>query len=192
MRAGVEYPAADLLAVRPTILTAVPRVLEVIHARVLGQVARQAAWRRALFQGAVAMGLKRIDGHRLNAAEIALDRLLDRVVRAKVRARFGGRLLGVMSGGARLEPDVGRFFLSLGVPVMEGYGQTEAGPVISADPPDAIRIETVGRALDGVEIRIADDGEILVRGDLVMAGYWGRPNDTSLLFRPMAVYRRYR
>ncbi|HEY6431993.1 MAG TPA: long-chain fatty acid--CoA ligase [Acetobacteraceae bacterium] len=180
---GVEHLAADLLAVRPTILTAVPRVLEVIHARVLGQVARQAVWRRALFQGAVAMGLKRIDGRRLNAAESVLDRLLDRVVRAKVRARFGGRLLGVMSGGARLEPDVGRFFLALGVPVMQGYGQTEAGPVISANPPDAIRIDTVGRALDGVEIRIAEDGEILVRGDLVMAGYWGRPNDTSTAIR---------
>ena len=180
---GVEHLAADLLAVRPTILTAVPRVLEVIHARVLGQVARQTAWRRALFQRAVAIGLKRIDGNRLNAVEMALDPLLDRVVRTKVRARFGGRLLGVMSGGARLEPDVGRFFLSLGVPVMQGYGQTEAGPVISANPPQAIRIDTVGRALDGVEIRIAEDGEILVRGDLVMAGYWGRPDDTAAAIR---------
>ncbi len=180
---GVEHLAADLLAVRPTILTAVPRVLEVIHARVLGQVARQAAWRRALFQRAVAIGLKRIDGHRLNVAERALDPLLDRMVRAKVRARFGGRLLGVMSGGARLEPDVGRFFLSLGVPVMQGYGQTEAGPVISANPPDAIRIDTVGRALESVEIRIAVDGEILVRGDLVMDGYWGRPDDTAATIR---------
>jgi long-chain acyl-CoA synthetase len=180
---GVEHLAADLLAVRPTILTAVPRVLEAIRGRVLGQIARQKAWRRALFQRALAIGSKRIDGHPLNAAERVLDPPLDRLVRAKVRARFGGRLLGVMSGGARLDPEVGRFFLSLGVPVMQGYGQTEAGPVISANPPDAIRIDTVGRALDGVELRIAEDGEILVRGDLVMDGYWGRPDDTAATIR---------
>ena len=96
-------------------------------------------------------------------------------MRAKVRARFGGRLKAAMSGGARLEPEVGRFFLALGLMIMQGYGQTEAGPVISANPPDAIRIDTVGRVLQGVELRLAEDGEILVRGDLVMDGYWGLP-----------------
>ena len=73
-----------------------------------------------------------------------LDPLLDRLVRAKVRARFGGRLVAACSGGARLEPEVGRFFLALGLKIMQGYGQTEAGPIISANPPDAIRIDTVG------------------------------------------------
>jgi long-chain acyl-CoA synthetase len=74
---------------------------------------------------------------------------------------------------------VGRFFLALGIPIMQGYGQTEAGPVISANPPEAIRIETVGPPLVGVDLRLAEDGEILVRGDLVMDGYWGRPEDTA-------------
>ena len=97
--------------------------------------------------------------------------------------RFGGRLTGVMSGGARLEPELGRFFLALGIRVLQGYGQTEAGPVISANPPQAIRIETVGPVLQGVDLRIAEDGEILVRGDLVMAGYWGRPEDTVAAIR---------
>ena len=83
-----------------------------------------------------------------------------------------------MSGGARLDPEVGRFFLALGLMLMQGYGQTEAGPVISANPPDAIRIDTVGRPLEGVDLRIADDGEILVRGELVMEGYWGQPDAT--------------
>jgi long-chain acyl-CoA synthetase len=108
-----------------------------------------------------------------------LDPLLDRLVRAKVRARFGGRLVAAMSGGARLEPEVGRFFQALGLRIMQGYGQTEAGPVISANPPDAIRIDTVGKPLVGVDLRLADDGEILVRGGLVMDGYWGRSADTA-------------
>jgi long-chain acyl-CoA synthetase len=176
---GVEHLAADLLAVRPTILTAVPRVLEVIRTRVLGQVARETPFRQRLFQMAIAIGLKRVDGERLTLADRVLDPVLDRLVRAKVRARFGGRLVAAMSGGARLEPEVGRFYQALGLTIMQGYGQTEAGPVISANPPDAIRIDTVGTPLKGVELKIAEDGEILVRGGLVMDGYWNRTKETE-------------
>ncbi len=177
---GVEHLAADMLTVRPTILTAVPRVLEVIRARVLTQVAREPQWRQRLFDRALQLGLKRVDHGRLGVGEQVLDWVLDVVVRTNVRSRFGGRLRAVMSGGARLEPEVGRFFLALGLKVMQGYGQTEAGPVISANPPDAICIDTVGRVLQGVDLRIAEDGEILVRGDLVMNGYWGLPDATAL------------
>ncbi len=176
---GVEHLAADMLTVRPTILTAVPRVLEVIRARVLGQVGREKPWRQRLFREAVRIGEKRVDGERLSLWEWVFDPLLDRLVRAKVRARFGGRLVAAMSGGARLEPVVGRFFLALGLKIMQGYGQTEAGPVITANPPDAIRIDTVGTVLTGIELRLAADGEILVRGDLVMDGYWNRPRETA-------------
>jgi long-chain acyl-CoA synthetase len=172
---GVERLAADLLEVRPTIMTVVPRVLEVIRGRILTQVARQPAGRARLFQRAMEIGLKRVDAKPLTLRERILDPLLDRLV----RARFGGRLVAACSGGARLDPEVGRFFLALGLKILQGYGQTEAGPIVSANPPDAIRIDTVGHALEGVELRIADDGEILVRGDLVMHGYWNRPNDTA-------------
>ncbi len=180
---GVEHLAADLLAVRPTIMTVVPRVLEVIRARILAQVPRQPAWQQRLFNQALAIGLRRIDRLPLSLRDRLLDSLLDRLVRAKVRARFGGRLVAAMSGGARLEPEVGRFFLALGLKIMQGYGQTEAGPVISANPPDAIRVDTVGRVLQGVELRLAEDGEILVRGDLVMDGYWLRPAETANAIR---------
>ena len=180
---GVEHLASDLLTVRPTILTAVPRVLEVIRARVLGQIAREPAWKRALFQSALTVGLKTADGLHLRPWERVADPMLDRLVRAKIRARFGGRLKGIVSGAARLEPEVGRFFLAMGLRLIQGYGQTEAGPVISANPPDAIRVETVGKPLEGVDLRIADDGEILVRGGLVMLGYWNRPDDTASAIR---------
>ena len=176
---GVEHLAADLLTVRPTILTTVPRVLDVIRSRVLTQLARQPAWKRRLFDQALQSGLKQIDGTTHSIMDRLLDPLLDRLVRAKVRARFGGRLKAAMSGGARLDPEVGRFFLALGLKIMQGYGQTEAGPVISANPPDGIRIDTVGRVLKGVDLRLADDGEIQVHGDLVMDGYWGLPQATA-------------
>jgi long-chain acyl-CoA synthetase len=180
---GVEHLGADMAIARPTIMTVVPRVLEVIRARVLIQVARAPAWRRWLFERALAVGLKRLDGENLSPLDRLLDPLLDRLVRGKVRARFGGRLKALVSGGARLEPEVGRFFLALGVRVLQGYGQTEAGPVVAANPPFAIRIDTVGPPLLGVEARIAEDGEILLRGDLVMAGYWGQPAATAEAIR---------
>ena len=180
---GLEHLASDMVAIRPTVMTVVPRVLDVIRGRVQTQLARGPAWRQQLFHRALAIGLKRVNRQKLSLLDHAMDPILDRLVRQKVRDRFGGRLKGVMSGGARLEPELGRFFLALGIRVLQGYGQTEAGPVISANPPQAIRIETVGPVLQGVDLRIAEDGEILVRGDLVMAGYWGRPEDTVAAIR---------
>jgi long-chain acyl-CoA synthetase len=180
---GVEHLAADMLAVRPTIMTIVPRVLEVIRSRVLAQVSREAPWRQALFRRAIEIGRKRMEGERLALTERLLDPLLERLVRRRVRARFGGRLRAAMSGGARLEPEVWRFFLGLGIELMQGYGQTEAGPVISANTTGATRVGTVGRPLEGVELRLAPDGEICVRGGLVMDGYWGRPEETAAVIR---------
>jgi long-chain acyl-CoA synthetase len=161
----------------------VPRVLEVIRARIMAGVAKASGAKRFLFEQAVALGLKRLDGVKLGPHEWLLDRLLDKLVRAKVAERFGGRVRLAISGGARLDPEIGRFYLALGLRMVQGYGQTEAGPVISANLPLAIRIETVGPPLDGVELRIAEDGEICVRGDLVMAGYWGRPEETAAAVR---------
>jgi long-chain acyl-CoA synthetase len=180
---GVEHLAADMLAVQPTIMTMVPRVLEVIRARILTQVGREKPWRQALFRRAMDIGLRRVRGDHLSVVERLLDPVLERVVRRRVRARFGGRFRAAMSGGARLEPEVGWFFLALGIQLMQGYGQTEAGPVIAATPPGAGRIDTVGYPLQGVELCIAPDSEILVRGDLVMDGYWGRPEETAAVIR---------
>ena len=180
---GVETLAADMAHIRPTIMTMVPRVLEVIRARVLQQMAREPGWKRWLFNTAIKVGVKRADGIRRAAWEVLLDPLLERLVRRKLRARFGGRLRVTISGGARLEPEIGRFYQGLGMLVIQGYGQTEAGPVISANIPTKVRIDTVGPPLQGVDLRIASDGEILVRGALVMDGYWGRPDETAAVIR---------
>jgi long-chain acyl-CoA synthetase len=176
---GADTLAANLLEARPTIMTAVPRLYETMHQRIRLGIQREQGIKRRLFEQAVAIGRKRLLGQSLTLAERLLDPALDRLVRDKVRARFGGRLKAMVSGGAPLSPEIGGFFLALGVRLLQGYGQTEAAPVIACNPLDRTRIDTVGPALDGVEIRIAGDGEILVRGDNVMKGYWNDPEATA-------------
>ncbi len=179
---GVEHLPADLLTIRPTILTVVPRVLDVIRSRIMLQIGREKPWKRRLFERALAAGLRRIDGTRTLADRLA-DPALDALVRRQIRSRFGGDLVALVSGGARLDPDLGRFFEALGLPVLQGYGQTEAGPVISVNPPWRPRNSSVGVALKGVDVRIAEDGEVMVRGGLVMDGYWNQPAATEAVLR---------
>lgn len=179
---GLEHFAADMLAVRPTITTLVPRILELVRSRLLLAMQREPPWRQRLFQRALDVGERRVEG-RLTLADRLADPVLDRLVRRKVRARFGGRFRAAMSGGARLDPEVLRFFQSLGLVILQGYGQTEAGPVISATNRPNDPAGSVGRPLEGVDLRIADDGEILVRGDLVMDGYWRQPEATAEVLR---------
>ncbi|MEX2650648.1 MAG: long-chain fatty acid--CoA ligase [Alphaproteobacteria bacterium] len=163
----------NFLEARPTVVTCVPRLYEILRERILQQVHKASGVKRGLFESALAIGRRRHAAPgRLGLVDRLVDPVLDRLVRAKVRARFGGRLKAFVSGGAPLNPEVGLFFLALGVRVLQGYGQTEAAPVISVNLPERNKIETVGPPLDGVEVKIADDGEILVRGELVMKGYW--------------------
>ena len=175
---GADRLAADLAAVRPTIMTAVPRVLDVARGRILTALAQAPDWRRRTFQRALDAGLRRLDDRR-RIADRLLDPLHESLVRRAVRARFGGRLWALVSGGARLDPEVERFYQALGLLVLQGYGQTEAGPVIAVNVPGATRTGTVGKPLEGVALRLAADGEILVRGDLVMDGYWGQAQATA-------------
>ncbi len=168
---GPDQLAANLAEVRPTIMTAVPRLYEALYNRIRRGVAREGGRKAKLFDDALRLGRKRLTG-RLGLTERAYDLLLDATVRRKVAQRFGGRLKAFVSGGAALDPDIGSFFLALGVRLSQGYGQTEAAPVIAANPPGRIRIETVGPPLFGVTVKIAEDGEILVRGDMLMNGYW--------------------
>jgi len=177
---GPDQLAANLQEVRPTIMTAVPRLYEVLRDRILRGVERQGGQKARMFHDAVRLGRKRYeDPSSLSLGERLYNALLGLLVRRKVAARFGGRLKAFVSGGAALNPEVGTFFLALDVALLQGYGQTEASPVVSANPPGRIRIETVGPPLRGVEVRIAEDGEILVRGDLLMKGYWRDPDTTA-------------
>jgi long-chain acyl-CoA synthetase len=176
---SAETLAANMLEARPTIMTAVPRLYETMHQRIRLGVERKGGVAQKLFDQAVAIGRKRLLSQTPSVGERVLDPFLDRLVRARIRARFGGRLKAMVSGGAPLNPEIGRFFLALGITLLQGYGQTEAGPVISCNPPRRIKIDTVGPPVDGVRVRVADDGEILVAGDNVMKGYWNDPDATA-------------
>ncbi len=170
---SIEQLLTNLAEARPTIMTAVPRLYESMYQRILGGVEKQGGLKKSMFELAVRLGRKRyFDPRSLSLMERIEDFAVERLVRNKVRQRFGGRLKAMVSGGAALNPDIGIFFTALGLCVLQGYGQTEAAPVISANPPDKIKMHTVGPPLKGVEVKIAEDGEILVRGELVMTGYW--------------------
>ena len=181
---GVERLLDNLAEARPTVMTAVPRLYEAMHQRIRRGVEKQEGLKRKLFDKTLALGLKAADTPGgLNLIEKAQNALLDRLVREKIRARFGGRLKGMVSGGAALNPDIGLFFTALGVPVLQGYGQTEAAPVVAANPPGKVKMRTVGPALPGVEVKVAQDGELLVRGGMVMKGYWQNPEATAEAIR---------
>jgi len=175
----VETLTTNLGEAHPTIMTAVPRLYESMRARIIQNLKTQSSFRRSLFHLALELGQKRYETpEAMTLWDKARDKVCDVLVRSKVSKRFGGRLKAMISGGAPLNYDVGVFFIALGVRLLQGYGQTEAGPVISANLAYKIKLKTVGPPLKGVEVKIADDGEILVRGELVMKGYWNDPDGT--------------
>ncbi|MEI9985104.1 MAG: long-chain fatty acid--CoA ligase [Aliidongia sp.] len=179
-----ENLAGDLPVVRPTIMTAVPRLLETLQRRILQATERAGGTKLTLFRLALRLGTKRYEHPgSLTVLERLQDALVEQLVRRKVRQRFGGRLKAFVSGGAPLNRDVALFFLALGANVLQGYGQTEAAPVISVNLPRKIKVDTVGPPLDGVEVKVAADGELLVRGPNVMLGYWNDPESTARAIR---------
>jgi long-chain acyl-CoA synthetase len=170
---GLEKLASNIEEVRPTFMVVVPRLFEVLRMRIAKQIEKQGGIAITLLNQALAIARKEAKGEKLSIAEKVMDQALERTIRKNIRAKFGGRLRAMVSGGAPLNPEVGIFFTAIGIPILQGYGQTEAGPVISCNRPRAkLKMHTVGPPLTGVEVKIAADGEILVRGELVMDGYW--------------------
>ena len=169
---SLEKLAANIEETAPTLMVVVPRLFEVLRMRIIKQAEKQggaAAW---LMGKAAAMAGRTASGKR-TLADRALDPVLAMTLRPKIRAKFGGRLKALVSGGAPLNPEIGNFFQAIGIMLLQGYGQTESGPVISCNRPGAgVAMDTVGPPLPGVQVRIAEDGEILVGGELVMQGYW--------------------
>ncbi|KAB7644926.1 AMP-dependent synthetase/ligase [Polymorphobacter fuscus] len=170
---GLEKLAANIEETQPTFMVVVPRLFEVLRTRIAKQIEKQGGVAVTLLNQALRLARKEARGEPLNIADRLLDAALERTIRKSIRAKFGGRLKGLVAGGAPLNPEVGVFFSAIGIMILQGYGQTEAGPVISCNRPRAkLKMHTVGPPLTGVEVRIAPDGEILVRGELVMDGYW--------------------
>ena len=185
---SAEQIAPNLLEVSPTLMTAVPRLYDVLHERIMRGVRSKGGISARLFHETIRLGRKRLAGRHLLPHEFILNLVLEKFVRQKVQARLGGQLAYFISGGAPLNPDVGSFFLALGVNLLQGYGQTEASPLISANRPSLIKIDTVGPPVEGVELRLSDEGEILVRGDMLMKGYWRDPATTASVIKDGWLY----
>jgi long-chain acyl-CoA synthetase len=179
---STEALPRNMQEVKPTIMTAVPRLYETMHQRILSGLKREKPSKAKLFLKTVELGSKRYEG-KLGLLDRLADPVLSLLVRAKVRDRFGGRLKAFVSGGAPLNYEIALFFTALGVRLLQGYGQTESAPVVACNRPHRAKLDTVGPPVTDVEVRIAEDGEILVRGELVMSGYWNDPAATAAAVR---------
>lgn len=176
---GLEKLVSNIEETRPTIMVVVPRLFEVIRARMIKSVEKQGKLANWMLGQALRVGEKDYE-RRMGVLDRPVDIILDKLFRPKIQKRFGGRMKALVSGGAPLNPEIGVFFHSIGLTLLQGYGQTEAGPVISCNRPSTgIKMDTVGPPLMNTEVRIADDGEILVRGELVMKGYWRNKAETE-------------
>ncbi|MBO9624209.1 MAG: long-chain fatty acid--CoA ligase [Sphingomonas sp.] len=180
---GLEKLASNIEEVRPTIMVVVPRLFEVLRTRITKQVEKQGKLANFLLDQAVRLGGKKAAGTD-SVLDLPMNLLVNATLRPKLAKRFGGRIKAMVSGGAPLNPEVGQFFESIGLTFLQGYGQTEAAPVISCNRPKAgLKHDTVGPPLDDVEVKIAEDGEILVRGELVMHGYWRNEAETARVLK---------
>ena len=172
----------NLGEVRPHLMSAVPRFYESLLQKISVQMNKENKVKKKLFNDAITLGRKLYEYDRLSLGSKLYNRILSLLVRKKIGNRFGGRLVGLISGGAALNYDVGISLYSLGIPIYQGYGQTESGPVISVNYPKNNKIDTVGRLLPNTDVKISDEGEILVKGENVMNGYFKDPDATKRAF----------
>jgi long-chain acyl-CoA synthetase len=181
---SLEKLATNIEEVRPTLMVVVPRLFEMLRQRMLKTIEKQGGLGEKLLNKALAIGKERYETGSIPIKDWPADLAVRLLLKRKVQQKFGGRIKALVSGGAPLNADVGLFFHSLGLTMLQGYGQTEAGPVISCNrPKTGIRMETVGPPLKDVEVRVAEDGELLVRGELVMHGYWNNEEETARVLK---------
>ena len=169
----------DLLSVKPSLMTAVPRLYEVLHKKINNQLSNQSKITQKLFSKTIELGTKKFEKHELLFIEKLQDFVLDKLVRKKIQKKFGGNLKAFISGGAALNEQVGLFFQSLGINILQGYGQTECSPLISCNPIHNIKINSVGPVIKGIDIKLSKQNEILVKGNSLMKGYWKDKKNTN-------------
>ena len=169
----------DLLSVKPSLMTAVPRLYEVLHKKINNQLSNQSKITQKLFSKTIELGTKKFEKHELLFIEKLQDFALDKLVRKKIQKKFGGNLKAFISGGAALNEQVGLFFQSLGINILQGYGQTECSPLISCNPIHNIKINSVGPIIKGIDIKLSKQNEILVKGNSLMKGYWKDKKNTN-------------
>ena len=164
---------------KPTIMTAVPRFYQNLYSKISLNFSKQKGFKKKLIENTISLGTKTLNKERLNFKEKIINFFCEILVRRKIKNQFGGKLKAFVSGGGALDQKIGEFLNSIGLPTLQGYGLTETSPVVSCNIPGKIKIETVGPPFKTNEVKIAEDGEILVKGENVMIGYWNMKKETD-------------
>ena len=175
----IEKLLENMSEAKPTIMTAVPRFYQNLYNKININLKKQTGIKAKLIEATLRLGKKKLIGQEMTFFEKLINLIVEELVRKKIKKQFGGNLKAFVSGGGALDQEIGEFLNSIGLPTLQGYGLTETSPVVSCNPIHKIRVETVGPPFKGNQVKIADDGEILVKGENVMLGYWNKKEETD-------------
>ena len=176
---SLEKLIANMAIAKPIIMTAVPRFYQNLFNKINLNFKNQKGLKKLLISQTLILGKKKLEGNKLDLKERLVDLICEVTVRKKIRNQFGGRLKAFVSGGGALDKSIGEFLNAIGLPTLQGYGLTEASPVVSCNLPNKVKVETVGPAFSTNQVKIAEDGEILIKGENVMLGYWNKKEATD-------------
>ena len=175
----IEKLLENMSEAKPTIMTAVPRFYQNLYNKININLKKQTGIKAKLIEATLRLGKKKLIGQEMTFFEKLINIIVEEIVRKKIKKQFGGNLKAFVSGGGALDQEIGEFLNSIGLPTLQGYGLTETSPVVSCNPIHKIRVETVGPPFKGNQVKIANDGEILVKGENVMLGYWNKKEETD-------------
>ena len=175
----IEKLLENISEAKPTIMTAVPRFYQNLYNKININLKKQTGFKAKLIEETIRLGKKKLLNQKMTFSEKLLNLIVETLVRKKIKKQFGGNLKAFVSGGGALDQDIGEFLNSVGLPTLQGYGLTETSPVVSCNPIHKIKVETVGPPFKGNQVKIAEDGEILVKGENVMLGYWNKKEETD-------------
>ena len=184
----IEKLLENISQAKPTIMTAVPRFYQNLFNKINMNMNKATGLKAKLIKLTINLGKKKLLGKKMSFSEKIMNGLVNILVRKKIKKQFGGNLKAFVSGGGALDKEIGEFLNSIGLPTLQGYGLTETSPVVSCNPIHKIRVETVGPPFKGNKVKIAEDGEILVKGENVMLGYWNKKEDTAKVLKDGWLY----
>jgi len=184
----IEKLLENISQAKPTIMTAVPRFYQNLYNKININFKKATGLKSVLIKSTINLGKKKLLNKKMNFLEIMYDKILSIIVRKKIKNQLGGNLKAFVSGGGALDREIGEFLNAIGLPTLQGYGLTETSPVVSCNPINKIRVETVGPAFKGNQVKIAEDGEILIKGENVMLGYWKQKEETAQIIKDGWLY----
>ena len=180
---SLEKLLPNMAIAKPTIMTAVPRFYQNLYSKISLNFSKQKGFKKKLIETTIKLGTKKLNKEKLNLKEKVINLFCEILVRRKIKNQFGGKLKAFVSGGGALDQKIGEFLNSIGLPTLQGYGLTETSPVVSCNIPGKIKIDTVGPPFKTNQVKIANDGEILVKGENVMIGYWNMKEETDQIIQ---------